>query len=197
MRTAPTSDAFHAVIRPTSMFEYLYERSVSFERIAQPVTSSESRGRRDTDEDAIANGEATHPNALDFAPNEAMLPSVGKERDAVVVDLDARRSMQRAEAQSDGDRDGDGKRASERPERARREKSGEDRQQKDIFRRRRGRPPPSRVDVAPRHAFTLCPYRAVGSRSFARRLRSRRPSETRACVRAVCPWRRRPRWWRR
>src|SRR5689334_19906208 len=95
-------------------FERPHQRVVAVDRIHEPIATSPRCRRRDAYQDAVTNGETADSNALDVAPGEAMLAPVGGERDAVRVQLDATRKMERDETPRDARGNAGGERGGKR-----------------------------------------------------------------------------------
>jgi hypothetical protein len=94
------------------LFQATHRRVVSTHGIEKPITPAKRRRRQDPHEDAISYREAANMNALNIAPGKAMLATVRRKNDAIVVANDSAREMEGEHAPRNDD--GDGRRKRER-----------------------------------------------------------------------------------
>src|SRR5689334_5216470 len=140
-------------------FERTHQGVEAVDRIHEPIATSPRRRRRDAYQDAVTNDETADANALDLAPGEAMLAPVGRKRDAVRVQFDAARKMERDETPRDAGGNTSGERSGKRAARVQKERGNQSHDEPRVLRRRRAPPSAFRIRMThflpPRSRFAI------------------------------------------
>src|SRR5689334_19861203 len=139
-------------------FERPHQGVVAVDRIHEPIATAPRCRRRDAYQDAVTNGETADSNTLDVAPGEAMLTPVRGKRDALRIQFDAARKMEREETPRDASGNTGGERGGKRAARMEKENGEQCHDEPHVLRRRRAPPSAFRIRMAhfpPRSRFAI------------------------------------------